>query len=104
MRFPLKKLLLTVSAICLLGLLSIGGILKPALNSKEDSDGTANSNPEVMQQKSLRMPLVVTGIELQEQAEHNVTEIESTTNFTEKHVVVNVTRTIEETVSKLVEP
>ena len=55
-----------------------------------------------MQQKSLRMPLVVTGIGLQEQAEHNVTEIESTTNFTEKHVVVNVTRTIEETVSKLV--
>ena len=81
MRFPLKKFLLTVSAICLLGLLSIGGILKPALNSKEDSDGTANSDPEAMQQKSLRMPLVVTGIGLQEQAEHNVT----TTNFTEKH-------------------
>jgi len=102
MRFPLKKLLLTVSAICLLGLLSIGGILKPALNSKEDSDGTANSDPEAMQQKSLRMPLVVTGIGLQEQAEHNVTETESTTNFTEKHAAVNVTRTIEETVSKLV--
>ena len=98
MRFPLKKLLLTVSAICLLGLLSIGGILKPALNSKEDSDGTANSDPEVMQQKSLRMPLVVRGIGLQEQAEHNVTA----TNFTEKHIVINVTRTIEETVSKLV--
>ena len=42
MRFPLKKLLLTVSAICLLGLLSIGGILKPALNSKgrKQSEGT----------------------------------------------------------------
>ena len=38
-----------------------------------------------MQQKSLRMPLVVTGIGLQEQAEHNVSETESTTNFTEKH-------------------
>ena len=38
-----------------------------------------------MQQKSLRMPLVVTGIGLQEQSEHNVTEAESTTNFTEKH-------------------
>ena len=53
--------------------------------NKEDSDGTANSDPEAMQQKSLRMPLVVTGIGLQEQAEHNVSETESTTNFTEKH-------------------
>ena len=58
--------------------------LFPTFN-KEDSDGTANSDPEAMQQKSLRMPLVVTGIGLQEQAEHNVTETESTTNFTEKH-------------------
>ena len=40
MRFPLKKCLPTVAAICLLGLLSIG-ILKP-LNNKEDS-GTANN-------------------------------------------------------------
>ena len=38
-----------------------------------------------MAQKSLRMPLVVTGIGLQEQVEHNVSETESTTNFTEKH-------------------
>ena len=40
MRFPLKKLLPIVAAICLLSLLSIG-ILKP-LNNKEDS-GTANN-------------------------------------------------------------
>ena len=40
MRFPLKKLLPTVAAICLLGLLSIGN-LKP-LNNKEDS-GTASN-------------------------------------------------------------
>ena len=40
MRFPFKKLLLTVASICLLGLLNIG-ILKP-LNNKEDS-GTANN-------------------------------------------------------------
>jgi hypothetical protein len=53
--------------------------------NKEDSDDTANSDPEAMQQKSLRMPLVVTGIGLQEQAEHNISETESTTNFTEKH-------------------
>ena len=58
--------------------------LFPTFN-KEDSDGTANSDPEAMQQKSLRMPLVVTGIGLQEQAEHNVSETESTTNITEKH-------------------
>ena len=36
MRFPMKKLLLTVAAICLLGLLTIGGMLKP-WNIKEDS-------------------------------------------------------------------
>ena len=40
MRFPLKKLLLTVAAICILGLLN-SGILKP-LNNKKDS-GTANN-------------------------------------------------------------
>ena len=40
MRFPLKKLLPTVAAICILGLLYIG-ILKP-LNYKEDF-GTANN-------------------------------------------------------------
>ena len=40
MRFPLKKLLPIVAAICLLGLLIIGN-LKP-LNNKEDS-GTANN-------------------------------------------------------------
>ena len=40
MRFPLKKLLPIVAAICLLGLLNIG-ILNP-LNNKEDS-GTANN-------------------------------------------------------------
>ena len=40
MRFPLKKLLPIVAAICLLSLLSIG-ILKPS-NSKEDP-GTANN-------------------------------------------------------------
>ena len=40
MRFPLKKLLPIVAAICLLGLLNIG-ILNP-LNTKEDS-GTAKN-------------------------------------------------------------
>ena len=40
MRFPLKKLLPIVVAICLLSLLSFG-ILKPS-NNKEDS-GTANN-------------------------------------------------------------
>ena len=78
MRFPLKKLLGTVAVICIIGFLSISGILRP-LNKEE----TENSDPEDMQLQSRRMPLVMTGNGPgSPEVEKNVSESESTSNFT----------------------
>ena len=81
MRFPLKKLLGTVAVICILGFLSISGILRPL--NKQDSD---NSNPDDMQLQSRRIPLVLTGNGPgSPEAEKNVSDSEVTSNFTRTH-------------------
>ena len=81
MRFPLKKLLGTVAVICIIGFLSISGILRP-LNKQE----TENSDPEDMQLQSRRMPLVMTGNGPgSPEVEKNASESESTSNFTRAH-------------------
>ena len=84
MRFPLKKLLGTVAVICILGLLSISGILRPL--NKQDSENNISEEIQLPEPQSRRMPLVMTGNGpgSPEAAEKNVSESDPTSNFTRK--------------------
>jgi len=110
MRFPLKKLLGTVAVICILGLLSISGILRPL--NKQDSENNISEEIQLPEPQSRRMPLVMTGNGpgSPEAAEKNVSESDPTSNFTRKQVDVSknidrkvpvVSENIEENVSKI---